>query len=181
MVASALWRTLYAPGHDAALVTSAGEGFVLEGMAVFHDERGPVAARYRVEMDSAWRALAGSVEGFAGETSFNHRMERTGDGWVLDGKAAGLPGIVDLDFGFTPATNFQQLKRAGLGVGEAAEFSVAWFDIGKASLTALPQRYERRDATHYWYRSPQNEYEAMLVIAENGFVRLYPELWEMEG
>src|SRR5690606_7582340 len=80
------------------------------------------------------------------------------------------------DFGFTPATNFQQLKRAALGIGERAEISVVWYDIGGEKLTELPQIYERRDETHYWYQSPPTSYEAILELDATGFVRVYPEL-----
>jgi hypothetical protein len=61
-----------------------------------------------------------------------------------------------------------------------AGFSVAWFDIGKNALVDLPQIYERLDETHYAYRSPTNNYEATLVMDASGFVRVYPELWQME-
>ena len=65
-------------------------------------------------------------------------------------------------------------------MGEEAEISAAWFDIGEASLVRLPQQYRRVADDRYWYRSPMGEYEAVLEMAGNGFVRLYPELWEME-
>ena len=41
-----------------------GSGWLLSGTAVFHDERGPVSAAYRVEIDAGWRddALAAKWE-----------------------------------------------------------------------------------------------------------------------
>lgn len=177
---NAFWRCLYTPGHDAALVVPLADGWLLKGTAVFGVPEGITAVTYEVEADAGWVAKRGTVLGFRGDTQFYHAIERTPDGWVLDGRPQGLAGLQDLDFGFTPATNFQQLGRAKLKVGERAEFSVAWFDIGKHQLLALPQIYERRDETHYWYQSPQGGYEAILEMAETGFVRVYPELWQME-
>ncbi|MEW9834767.1 putative glycolipid-binding domain-containing protein [Mesorhizobium marinum] len=177
---TALWQNLHTPGHDTALIAPALSGWHLTGMATFLGEQGPAAVNYTVEIDDAWQARRGSVRGIAGGRRFFHQMERTTDGWMLDGKWQGQSELVDLDFGFTPATNFQQLKRAGLAVGERAGFSVAWFDIGKDALVDLPQIYERRDETHYWYQSPTSGYEAMLELDESGFVRVYPELWELE-
>jgi uncharacterized protein len=177
---SAFWRTLHTPGHDTALLAPALAGWHLTGMAAFLGEDGPVAVNYSVEVDDAWLPRRGSIRGIAGGRRFYHSIERTADGWTLDGKWQGLADLVDLDFGFTPATNLQQLSRAALDVGERAEFSVAWFDIGKTALVELPQIYERRDETHYWYQSPTSGYEAMLEMDATGFVRVYPELWEME-
>ena len=101
--------------------------------------------------------------------------------WRLNGEAVGgLDGCLDLDLGFTPATNFLQLQRCGLGIGETASFPVAWLDVPGASLAELPQRYERRTAATYWYESPQGGYSALLELADSGFVRTYPGLWAME-
>lgn len=177
---TAFWRSLHTPGHDVALLVHALTGWHLTGMAAFLGENGPIAVNYTIEIDEAWLARRGSVRGIAGSRRFYHSMERTPDGWTLDGKWQGLSQLVDLDFGFTPATNLQQLKRAGLAVGERAGFSVAWFDLGKEALVDLPQIYERRDETHYWYESPNSDYQALLEIDPSGFVRNYPELWEME-
>jgi hypothetical protein len=85
-----------------------------------------------------------------------------------------------IDFGFTPATNFLQLHRCALGIGERAEFPVAWLDVPDPSLTLLPQRYEKRSGTTYWYESPQGPYTALLELVESGFVRTYPGLWAIE-
>ena len=136
--------------------------------------------RFALVTDADWVAKRGTIQGFRGDTQFYHAIERTAEGWMLDGRPQGLAGLQDLDFGFTPATNFQQLSRAKLKAGERAEFSVAWFDIGKDGLTELPQIYERRDEAHYWYQSPQGGYEAMLEMADTGFVKVYPDLWQME-
>ena len=177
---SVLWRNLHTPGHDAALVAPAPDGWLLSGAAAFLAPEGPVAVDYAVEIDADWCARRGRVAGIAAGRRFAHSIERTPDGWTLDGRNQGLPHIVDLDFGFTPATNFQQLSRIGLAVGERSAFSVAWFDIGRETLVELPQIYERRDALLYAYQSPDNDYAAMLVMDESGFVRTYPELWEIE-
>jgi hypothetical protein len=177
---TAFWRCLYTEGHDCAVLAPALTGWHLNGMAVFRSDDGPIAVTYTVEIDDAWLTRRGSVRGFAGGRRFFHSIERKEDGWTLDGKPNGLATLTDLDFGFTPATNLQQLRRAALQVGERAEFSVAWFDIGKKKLVDLPQIYERRDQTHYWYESPTASYAAMLEIDASGFARVYPELWEME-
>ena len=92
----------------------------------------------------------------------------------------GLGDLIHLDFGFTPATNLQQLMHADLAVGEEAEIPAAWFDIGEATLVRLAQHYRRTAADRYWYSSPAAGYEATLEMAASGFVRLYPGLWEME-
>jgi hypothetical protein len=181
MNAGALWRRLDVPGHDAALLSRTQAGWSLTGAAVFKHADGPAAVDYRVELDATWRTVRGKASGFVGERRFDHRISREPGGWRLDGVLIeGLAHLVDLDFGFTPATNLQQVRRLGLKIGEAAELPVAWFDIGMSALVELPQRYERRDATRYWYVAPSVPYEGMIELAESGFVKHYPGLWAAE-
>lgn len=178
--ASAFWRRLDRPGHDAARLASTAAGWALEGYAAF-DENGPTGLRYRVELAPDYSTLSATIEGHRSGQRFSHDFRRDDD-WIFDGQTVpGLGDLIHLDFGFTPATNLQQVRHAGLAVGEEAEISTAWFDIGEANLVRLPQHYRRTAEDRYWYSSPANGYEAVLEMAPNGFVRLYPGLWEMEA
>jgi hypothetical protein len=89
--------------------------------------------------------------------------------------------LIDLDFGFTPATNLQQLRRVSMRMNEPTLLPVAWFDVDAATLTELPQVYERRGDKAFWYSAPSVGYEGMLELSPNGFVRHYPNLWEVES
>ncbi len=95
-----------------------------------------------------------------------------------------MPNIgncVDLDFGFTPATNLLQLRRLALDEGQAADAPAAWLSaLPAGSLELLPQRYERRTAATYWYEAPSVGYAALLEVAPTGFILRYPGLWEAE-
>jgi hypothetical protein len=92
----------------------------------------------------------------------------------------GLASYVDLDLGFTPATNLLQLRRLALAERQAADVPVAWLDVSAGTLGVLPQRYERRTEATYWYEAPSVNYRGVLEVAPNGFIRRYPGLWEME-
>jgi uncharacterized protein len=182
MTAFAIWRRLDTPGHDAALLTPSDDGWSLRGAAVFNHARGPACVNYGVDLDTSWRTRRGTVQGFVGGRRFEHLISRDADGWRLDGVLVdGLAHLSDLDYGFTPATNLQQLRRLSLAPGQAAELAVVWFDVDADSLTQLPQRYERRSETSYWYAAPSVPYEGLLELAENGFAQTYPGLWRMES
>jgi uncharacterized protein len=178
---AALWRRLDTPGHDAARLVRTDLGWSLRGTAVFRHEAGPACIGYALHLDLSWRTMRGEVRGFLAGRSVSHAITRGPEGWRLDGMpVAGLDRLLDLDYGFTPATNLPQIRRLGLAPGQAADLPVAWFDLGSATLTELPQRYERRDETTYRYAAPTVPYEGLLVLSRSGFVRSYPLLWEME-
>ena len=177
----ALWRRLDTPGHDAALLTPASFGWSLQGTAVFRHNGGPACLKYAVELNADWSTRRGHVDGFMSDRKIAALIERQAGGWTLNGAyVPGLEHLVDLDFAFTPATNLQQLRRVAIRVGEAVEFPVAWLNEDATALTELPQRYERRLETTYWYEAPTVPYEAALELSPNGFVATYPSLWQAE-
>ena len=176
----AFWRRLDRPGHDAARLVHEPDGPFLEGYAAF-SERGPTGLHYRVALAPDWTARSAVVEGHRAGVAFRHELARTEGAWVLDGVAVpGLEDVVHLDFGFTPATNLPQLRHAGLRIGAEAEVDAAWFDVGEETLVRLPQTWRRIAADRYWYRSPTAGYEAVLEVAESGFIVRYPGLWALE-
>ena len=179
-IACAFWRRIDRPGHDSAVLEPSDDGWVLSGFAVF-DENGPIGLRYRVELARDFSTRRAQVDGSRSGIAFSHRFFRDRDQWHFDDRLVpGLGDLIHLDLGFTPSTNLQQLRHAGLAIGEEAEVPAAWFDIGEDTLVRLPQHYRRVAEDRYHYRSLAAGYEAVLEIAPNGFVRLYPDLWEME-
>jgi hypothetical protein len=111
----------------------------------------------------------------------HHDIRRDRDGWRLNGVTVqGLQHLVDLDYGFTPATNILQIRRVTPPVNEEVRIPVVWFDLDDTYLTELPQSYERRSESTYWYVAPTVPYQGLIELATNGFVKSYPGLWRLE-
>jgi uncharacterized protein len=180
---TALWRRLDGPGHDACRLVTDGDGARIEGTAALAIDGFSAALRYAVACDSSWRARRGEVYGWIGDRPIELVIAPvTGGGWSLNGvEVEAVRGCLDLDFGFTPATNLFQLRRLALAPGQAADDRVAWLDVSPGTLDLLVQRYERRSETTYWYEAKRFGYAALLEIDRSGFVRRYPGLWEAES
>jgi hypothetical protein len=179
--ASFLWRRLDSAGHDACRLVEGADGWRLEGTAVFRDEGRAVHLAYEVTGDRQWRSQRGKVRGWIGVETVDITLARTEGAWTLDGAVVpGLEGCVDLDLGFTPATNVIPVRRLRLDEGQAGDAPAAWLDAMARTLQRLPQRYERRSQTSYWYESPTTGYFGLLDFTPEGFIRVYPGLWEAE-
>ncbi|HET9942879.1 MAG TPA: putative glycolipid-binding domain-containing protein [Terriglobia bacterium] len=178
-----LWRRLDTAGHDACRLREFEDGWRLEGATTFRHEALPACVRYEVDCDRRWWTRRGVVRGWIGGQALDFLMERQPDGiWFLNGTAVpGLDQCVDLDLGFTPATNLFQIRRVALSIGQSADVPVAWFDVPGGTLERLHQRYERRSIETYWYESRRFHYSALLHVNGAGFVERYPELWEAEA
>jgi len=182
IVASALWRRIDTPGHDACRLEELSAGWALHGCAVVLHAGEPANLSYSVTCDRAWRTLSGRIAGAVGTQMMDFVVERAdGNVWTLNGERFDFEGLDDLDLSFTPATNLLQIKRVPLAVGEAVRLPAVWFNLEGGTLSKLEQIYERRDDLTLNYSAPDVGYEGLLELAPNGFVRRYPGLWEAEG
>jgi uncharacterized protein len=181
VVASMLWRRLDLPGHDACGLARDGAGWSLRGTAAFLHPAGPASIAYAVRCDSRWQTVSAEIKGLLGGRRVGYSVAHRGRRWSLNGQSiAGLEHLVDLDLGFTPATNLQQIRRVPMPEGVAVALPVAWLDLDAGTLTQLPQIYERRSDTLLRYEAPSVGYQDLLELAPSGFIRKYPGLWEAE-
>jgi len=184
-VASICWRRLDVPGHDACRLERNAGAWQLDGAAVFRLEDSRIGQlHYRVRCDLHWHTQWGTVRGWLGDAAVDLSIARDAHGrWKLNDEAVpDLSHCVDLDLGFTPATNLLQLRRLNLAQGEGVEAPAAWVDLGGGGiLSELMQRYERRSGSEYAYEARRFDYKAVLSVTPDSFVRDYPGLWAAES
>ncbi|WP_192251283.1 putative glycolipid-binding domain-containing protein [Mesorhizobium silamurunense] len=180
MQASILWRRLDQEGHDGCLLAKAGDGWSLKGQAVFMQGGAPCGLSYEIDCDAGWGTRAARVEGFLGGDALHYQFDRLDDGdWMLNGeKQAQVMGLIDLDLGFTPASNLLPIRRFDLRPGIAMPAPAAYLAFPELRLERLDQIYRRLDDTRYAYAAPKFGYDEVLEVAPSGFVVDYPRLWK---
>ncbi len=176
LVSTMRWERLDVPGIDECRLLQADIGWRLEGHAEFTEGGQDHKIDYAVDCTANWNTWRATIEGTA-----NHVIERKSGHWFLNGVEQEIgAGIGQVDFGFTPATNYLQLKQMNLAVGQSDDCVVAWFDLNEPELVYLHQLYNRTGEHAYEYDSPSYGYSETLIIGENGFVADYPGLWKSE-
>jgi uncharacterized protein len=173
------WQRVAEAGRDECSLLRSAQGFSLEGVAFLQLASAPAELHYSVLCAMNFCTQRARVSGTVGLRSVAFEISKSARGWHMNGAlVAGLEACVDLDLGFTPATNLLPIRRLALLPGQAADAPAAWLDVARATLTRLPQRYERRGALSYWYTAPSVGYEALLSVDDLGFVIDYPGLWQ---
>ena len=180
-VAAFFWRRLNQPGHDSCRLIKLPAGWLLSGAAVFLEARRACHFHYDVVADTAFRTKSAAVVGYLGRKAIAIRIRSAGrERWRLNGTLnADVAGCVDVDLGFTPATNLFALRRLALKVGEQANAPAAYLEFPGLRFTRLPQRYERTGRTTYAYEAPTVGYAGTLQVSALGAVRRYPGLFEL--
>ncbi|MER9232583.1 putative glycolipid-binding domain-containing protein [Mesorhizobium sp. M0622] len=178
-VASILWCRLDLEGHDACLLSESGSGRNLRGHALFVQDGKPCSIAYEVDCDAGWHTRSARADGFLGTQELHCQIELLAGGqWTLNGKRqVEVDGLIDVDLGFTPATNLLALRRFALDVGTATPAPTAYLTFPELRLVRLEQTYQRVDAAHYAYAAPLFGYNEMLEVSPVGFVVDYPRLW----
>jgi hypothetical protein len=172
-----LWLSDELSSAERFVGRATGGGRQLEGLVVLPVDGGPAAIRYEVELDAGWRTRRAEVvidDGTLRTITFS----ADGDGhWDVRGAPSEpLDGCIDVDLGFTPATNTLQIRRLGLEVGESRSLPVAWLRFPELTVEPLIQTYTRLGPDRWRYAS--GEFVAELVVDADGYVVRYgDDLW----
>ncbi|HYG61077.1 MAG TPA: putative glycolipid-binding domain-containing protein [Thermoanaerobaculia bacterium] len=178
------WRRLDVPGREDARVERSPDGWCLTGQLDVEEEGVPARLRYCIECDPEWRTRSALIEGEMGGRPVRFALAADGEGhWTRDGQALpGLTGALDVDLGFTPATNTLPIRRLSLVVGETAPVRSAWLRFPELRLEPLEQMYTREAERVYRYKAQVDGdlFTARLDTDAYGRVLCYEGLWEAE-
>lgn len=175
-----LWRRIDMEGMDACSFVQRDDGCVISGTALYLDGVRPTKFDYRVHCNSDWSSCSAWVSGWVGSEKKAFSISCDAEGkWLMDGAGVpGVAGLLDVDLGFTPATNTNAIRRLNLDVGEEQETTAVWLDTEDWCFKPLMQWYRRLSKTEYAYSSPSHDYTATLVTDDFNIVQVYPQLWE---
>jgi hypothetical protein len=176
------WRRLDLPGREEARIEQTAEGWRLTGQLEADEANARAQLRYVIDCEPDWRTRRTVVTGSASGTPV--RFEFTADGkghWTSRGDPLPLvEGALDIDLGFTPATNLLPIRRLNLAVGQRADVRTAWVRFPELRVEALAQSYHREARRVFRYDAlvDGQRFQARLDTDEFGRVLLYEGLWE---
>jgi uncharacterized protein len=179
------WRRIDVPGREEARIERTADGWPLTGQ--LEVQEGSVSAQlvYLIECERDWRTRKTVVTGPASGVRMRFEFGADGAGhWTLNGSPLPLvEGALDIDLGFTPATNLLPIRRLELAVGERADVRTAWVRFPELRVEALEQSYQRDAARVFRYDAlvDGETFRARLDTDEFGRVLHYEGLWEAES
>jgi uncharacterized protein len=178
---SAVWQRLDIRGMDSCRVFADEEGWTVEGAAAFVEKGQPAHLAYGICCDQDWTSHRAQVRGWVGARNIDVALQQTpASTWTNHGQPlAEMAGLLDVDLGFTPASNTNAIRRLNLSVGQEIETTALLLDTDDWTVRRLRQVYRRLSSNTYRYASPMHGYEAVLDVDDFGMVINYPDLWKI--
>jgi uncharacterized protein len=174
------WRRLDNSGFEESLIEETGFGWNLTGQICVNDDT-EVHLKYEVRCDQDWRTRFALISNVVRDDTTQLEISADGEGnWMLGTSALpNVHGALDIDLGFTPATNTLPIRRLNLAVGESAEVTTAWVRFPELKVEPLNQSYTREASAVYRYVAVVDGeiFQAQLDTDEFGRVLKYEGLW----
>jgi hypothetical protein len=178
------WRRLDVPSREDARVQRTAAGWRLTGELEVVEAGVAARLRYAIECDSQWRTRAATIDGEVDASPVRFALVSDGAGhWTRDGATMPeLDGALDVDLGFTPATNTLPIRRLDLAVGASAPVTSAWLRFPELRLERLEQTYTREAELIFRYHAlvDGEPFTARLDTDPFGRVLAYEGLWRAE-
>jgi hypothetical protein len=91
------------------------------------------------------------------------------------GRSSELDGVLDCDLGFSPLTNAMPVLRHHMqDGGRLREIDVAWVSVPDLTVHRDHQIYEPLGGRRLRFASPEADFERVIDLTHDGFVRHYP-------
>lgn len=172
----AVWHCLTLHSTEHCVVLRDPDGWTMRGAVTVPVDDDHADIRYMVNTDEAWVTKGVDVE--ITDTTGQQRISVVvkGGEWTVNGdRDDSLSGCVDVDLGWTPATNTLPIRRLSLDVGEKATTRSAWLRFPEFDLEPSDQTYERIGETRWRYTSGSADH--LIETTADGIVTSYGDLW----
>ena len=191
-VRTVLWQRIVSPGSEWCALEREPDGWRLHGIVLAEDASAPVVVHYAVALAADWSTRAVEIAMRSGVAAESRKLklsvapeqrwqterEPTPDPSAPVDDLEALHGLIDVDLGFSPATNTLPIRRLDLAIGEAVAVTAAWVRFPELTIEPLPQRYIRLAERCYRYESAGGAFVAEIEVDNLGLVIMYEGGWQ---
>jgi uncharacterized protein len=186
-----LWQRIDPPGSEWCVLEREPEGWRLRGIVLTEVATAPVLIHYAVALAADWSTRAVEIAMRSGNANRPKQLRLTvapEQRWQLEREPPqdpplpqddlrALHGLVDVDLGFSPATNTLPIRSLDPAIGEAVAVTAAWVRFPELTIEPLPQTYTRLAERRYRYESAGGAFVAEIEVDDLGLVTAYEGGW----
>lgn len=173
------WKGLFYDSREECTVTALDSGIQIESMITGQYKDVAYGVTYRIRADRTWVPLTLELtQTCNGKTKTLHAFHEK-SGWLINRKPhPEFESCSHIDISVTPLTNTFPINNLNLESGNSQQVNVLYIDVLNDDIRATRQQYMKKSATIYNFQTVPNDFEADIHVDSDGFVILYPELFE---
>ncbi len=174
-----LWKSKRESSVEYCALYQVDDGFSLSGTVLLALDEQPAFIEYQVTCDAGWRTKNAAIDVQMSDVHYKITLIADSEQrwWHNDKEVVACRGCVDVDLGFTPATNTLPIRRLDFDEASSHDTTATWLRFPELTVEPLPQRYTRLSTGRYCYESFRSGFSADLEVDEQGLVTRYGELW----
>lgn len=172
------WRRLDAPGFELAEIGERGKGFDVRGMLISEADGLAFGASYHMRIGADGKIQGLNLQMLDGRAL---KLRSDGRGHWRENDGAPRPDLcdcIDIDISGSAFTNTLPISRARLEKGETERFTMAYIDLPGLSVSPHVQDYTALGDGRFAYRSQTTGFTSELETDSEGYVTLYPGLFQ---
>ncbi len=191
-VRTVFWQRIDSPGSEWCSLERTSDGWRLCGFVLTEADTAPVLIHYAVALAPNWSTRAVEIVMRSGEAMEPQELRLTvapEQRWQIERDPVrdksmpqddlrALHGLIDVDLGFTPATNTLPIRRLDPAIGEAVAVTAAWVRFPELTIEPLPQTYTRLTERRYRYESAGGAFVTEIEVDDLGLVTTYEGGWQ---
>lgn len=176
-----LWRSAELRSNEFCTVQFTAGAVSLESTTLLVHRDLPARIEYTIETNARSETERVGIELSAGGHRDTITLEKGDGGWVVNGLLRpDLERCIDVDLGWTPATNLLPLRRHSIEVGESMMTAAALVRYPELDVVHSDQTYTRLDGRLVRYQS--GTFEADLTVTPDGIVTKYGDsIWTADA
>lgn len=172
------WKGIYYNSIENCAVNIAAHGIVIKSDIIGKHDNTSFNCEYRIETTTEWTTksfeIRYTLNGISHTISALHETD-----WIVNGETRPeFRNCTDIDITLTPFTNSLPINRLKLQNSKPQQIEVLYIDVLKNTFRIAQQQYTKRSASVYNFQNVPNDFEADIIVDNDGFVKHYPELFE---
>jgi hypothetical protein len=135
--------------------------------------------KYLIKTTLNWNVVSFDIKYVLNGSRYSISASHVMDSWIINGQLREeFKNCIDIDITLTPFTNTLPIKRLNFQPTKPQPIEVLYIDVLENSIRVARQQYTKNSDTEYNFQNVPNDFEADIIVDNDGFVVHYPELFE---
>lgn len=173
------WRGLDTDTIETCTIDLSENEILIQSVIKSKHQPVDIHCEYQIRTNASWVVKSFDVTYSYGNVNRRIYGLRNDTGWIINGKPhEDFNNCVDIDITLTPFTNSLPINRLTWELNKPMIIEVVYLDVLENVIRVAKQQYTRKSETSYNFQNVPNDFEADIIVDNEGFVVHYPNLFE---